>query len=103
MKKSIGKGTMTDITTAGKAGLRGMKLTKDGSTLNLKLLAIYVIKQALRDLEDSNLLWKLDAYWFLTDPTEEQKIWVWMAGIQEDSIKKHAMKMCQGLPNVEKT
>ena len=93
---------MTDITTAGKAGLRGMKLTKDGSTLNLKLLAIYVIKQALRDLEDSNLLWKLDAYWFLTSPTEEQKIWIWLAGVPEDSIKKHAMGMCRGLPNVEK-
>jgi hypothetical protein len=92
-----------DMTMEKKTGLNGMKPTKGRATLNLKLLAIYVIKQALRDLEDSNLLWKLDAYWFLTAPTEEQKIWVWIAGIQEDSIKKHAMKVCQGLPNVEKT
>jgi hypothetical protein len=94
--------TMTDTTSAESPGLRGMKLTKDGSTLNLKLLAIYVVKQAIRDLEDSNLLWKLDAYWFLTAPTEEQKIWMWMTGLPEDAIKKHAMRVCKGLPNVEK-
>lgn len=66
------------------------KVTTKRSTpmpLDYHALGLAVIKQALKDLQDPNIHEKLDAFWFLTEPNEDQMIWIWLAEVDPDKLK----------------
>lgn len=67
--------------------------------LDYKALGLAVIKQALRDLQDPNIHEKLDAFWFLTEPNNDQIIWIWLAEVDPDKLMIATMKLIRGLIN----